>query len=630
MAQAQRFPEDGPRSKRTTWMQAISRYFSWKALVSALVLAMPLVVLAVFVAGGTPATKLVFMNFCFYLIAVLGLNAFSGNTGILSFGHVGFVALAAQISATLTMPPALKASSLPLLPEFLHNAQMGLFGASAITLACVALIAAVVAIPICRLNGAAATIATLGFLIVVNSVIIGAQGITRGSQAMFGIPALVTVPIAAGAVVAALVLCRLQKDSIPGLFARCGRENEAAAFACGIDVRAARYSAFVFSAVVSGAAGILLAHSVTVFSARSLFLEMMFAQIVMLVVGGIGSVTGALLGTATMTLLTEILRRLENGFQLFGLAVPQIFGLTTIGLSVAILVVLYWRREGLVGTREVEDYLARPQIKVPPTVQDAPAEGAAGRGKTAEPLVLVDVSKAYGGLLAVDRVSLTVNPGEVLGLIGPNGSGKTTLLGCIAGTHPVSAGSIRLGGETLSGRPAFAVARRGVARNFQTIRLFSRLTVLENVKAAMAQHRRSAGLGELDARSTQLLREMGIEALAGRVAGTLAYGQQRRLEVARALASDPTFLLLDEPAAGMNEVETADLLATLRRLVRQRGIGLIIVDHDMHLIVNLCERIAVLNKGELLKVGKPLDVTRDTAVREAYLGRRSAAMSEQT
>ncbi|MBN9073411.1 MAG: branched-chain amino acid ABC transporter ATP-binding protein/permease [Rhizobiales bacterium] len=590
---------------------------------------MPLLVLAAATGGAAPATKLVFMNFCFYLIAVLGLNAYSGNTGILSFGHVGFVALAAQISATLTMPPALKASSLPLLPEFLHNSQMGLFGASAVTLVCIALIAAVVAIPICRLNGATATIATLGFLIVVNSVIIGAQGITRGSQAMFGIPALVTVPIAAGFVVVALVLCRLHKDSIPGLFARCGRENEAAAFACGIDVRIARYWAFVFSAIVCGAAGIVLAHSVTVFSARSLFLEMMFAQIVMLVVGGIGSVTGALVGTATITLLTEILRRLENGFHVFGLAVPQIFGLTTIGLSLAILVVLYWRREGLAGTREIEDFLGRISGRKAPAAPmrtPSPTEAVAVPVRRATgALTLVDVSKAYGGLLAVDKVSLTVNPGEVLGLIGPNGSGKTTLLGCIAGTHPVSSGTIRLGGETISGLPAFAVARHGIARTFQTIRLFSRLTVLQNVKAAMAQHRRSAGQRELDGASMDLLREMGIETLAGRAAGTLAYGQQRRLEVARALASEPTFLLLDEPAAGMNEAETADLLATLRRLVTERGIGLIIVDHDMHLIVNLCERIAVLNKGELLKVGKPLDVTRDAAVREAYLGRRSAA-----
>ncbi|MCP1848138.1 MULTISPECIES: branched-chain amino acid ABC transporter ATP-binding protein/permease [unclassified Bradyrhizobium] len=609
-------------------MKVMSRYFSQKAVLSAALLALPLLVLAVIAGGAAPAPKLVYMNFCFYLIAVLGLNAYSGNTGILSFGHVGFIALGAQISATLTMPPIVKASSLPLLPDFLQGAQLGLFAASSITLVCVALIAAVVAIPICRLSGASATIATLGFLIVVNSVIIGAQGVTRGSQAMFGIPPLVTVPIATGFAVLALILCRLHKDSILGLFARCGRENEAAAFACGIDIRVARYWAFVFSAVICGVAGIVLAHSVTVFSARSLFLDMMFAHIVMLVVGGMGSVTGAVLGTATITLLTEILRRLENGFQIFGLAVPQIFGLTTIGLSLAILIVLYCRREGLVGTREVEDFFTHVWSKTARLRETGPTKWAdpdATSQQRMSPLTLVDVSKAYGGLRAVDHVSLTVNPGEVLGLIGPNGSGKTTLLGCIAGTHAVSSGSILLGGEMISDLPSFAVARRGIARNFQTIRLFARLTVLENVKAAMAQHLRSAGLGELDAKSRELLKNMGIEALADRTAGALAYGQQRRLEVARALANDPAFLLLDEPAAGLNEVETADLLTTLRRLVLERGIGLIIVDHDMHLVVNLCERIAVLNKGELLTVGRPLEVTRDVAVREAYLGRRSAA-----
>lgn len=608
-------------------MHLVSRFFPRKAFLSAAILVLPLISVAIFVNDGTPASKLVFMNFCFYLIAVLGLNAFSGNTGILSFGHVGFVALGAQISATLTMAPGLKASSLPLLPEVLQSTQLGLFAASGITLLLVGLIAAIVAVPICRLNGASATIATLGFLIVVNSVIIGAQGITRGSQAMFGIPPLVTVPVAAGFAAVAIILCRLHKDSIPGLLAQCARENEAAALACGVDVRIGRYQAFVFSALVCAAAGVVLAHTITVFSARSLFLEMMFAQIVMLVVGGIGSVTGALLGTATITLLTEVLRRLENGFHFLGFNVPQVFGLTTVGLSLAVLVVLYWRREGLVGMREVEDFIMR-KSSVSTLVTDYAlvpgSETAVPLGSNSQSLFLQDISKAYGGLIAVDKVSLKLNPGEVLGLIGPNGSGKTTLLGCIAGTHPASSGTIRLGNDTISGLQPFAVARRGLARSFQTIRLFSRLTALDNVKGAMAQRHHLAGQSELDAKSLALLREMGIDELAGRLAGTLAYGQQRRLEIARALATDPMFLLLDEPAAGMNEVETSDLLNILRRLVSERGMGLVIVDHDMHLIVNLCDRIAVLNKGQLIKVGTPQEVTRDPAVREAYLGRRSA------
>ena len=448
---------------------------------------------------------------------------------------------------------------------------------------------------------------------------------------MFGIPPLATVPIAAGFAAVAIVLCRLHKDSIPGLLAQCVRENEAAALACGVDARVGRFQAFVFSAIICAAAGIVLAHAVTVFSARSLFLEMMFAQIVMLVVGGIGSVTGAILGTTMITVLSEVLRRLENGFQVFGFDVPQVFGLTTIGLSLAILAVLYWRREGLVGMREVEDFFTRkasPRASSPARAagSEAGPVGAGGaRSQGLPSLVLQDVSKSYGGLVAVDKVSLTINPGEVLGLIGPNGSGKTTLLGCIAGTHPASSGAIRLGERSIVDLQTFAVARLGLARSFQTIRLFSRLTALDNVKAAMAQRHHGLGQRDLDAKSLALLGQMGIEELAARQAGTLAYGQQRRLEIARALATDPMFLLLDEPAAGMNEAETADLLGILRRLVSERGIGLVIVDHDMHLIVNLCDRIAVLNKGQLLKEGKPQEVTRDPAVREAYLGRRSAA-----
>jgi branched-chain amino acid transport system permease protein len=228
------------------------------------------------------------------------------------------------------------------------------------------------------------------------------------------------------------------------------------------------------------------------------------------------------------------------------------------------------------------------------------------------------VGKRFGGVVAVDDVSLTISTGEVLGLIGPNGSGKTTLLGCIAGTHTVSQGTVELGGKQISGLPAYQVARQGLSRSFQSVRLFSRLSVLENVKAAVAQHEQSMGQAELESRSMALLSDLRIADLAEREAG-----QQRRLEVARALASSPRFLLLDEPAAGMNEAETIELLNILRRLVRTRGIGMVIVDHDMHLIVNLCDRVAVLNKGQLIAEGAPLRITQNPRVQEAYLGRRA-------
>jgi branched-chain amino acid transport system permease protein len=226
--------------------------------------------------------------------------------------------------------------------------------------------------------------------------------------------------------------------------------------------------------------------------------------------------------------------------------------------------------------------------------------------------------------VAVSEVSLTLRTGEILGLIGPNGSGKTTLVGCVAGTHTATSGRVLIDGRDVTRLPAFRVARLGVGRTFQTIRLFAHLTVLENVMAALAQRHQGMGRRALEAASRRLLEPLRIAEFAARPAGELPYGQQRRVEIARALALDPRFLLLDEPAAGMNETETDDLLGVLAWLARERGLGLLIIDHDMALIMRLCQRVAVLNKGQLIALGSPAEVQRDPAVREAYLGRRHA------
>ena len=233
-------------------------------------------------------------------------------------------------------------------------------------------------------------------------------------------------------------------------------------------------------------------------------------------------------------------------------------------------------------------------------------------------LRVIGVSVEFSGLHALDNVSLALAPGEILGLIGPNGSGKTTLLNAITGQVPLAAGRVMRGSIDLTGLAPREVAVRGVARSFQIVRLFNNLTVLENVMAAALIHR--AGRRAARDKALALLAEFGQAGRANDLAVGLSYGDKRRVEIARALAADPAFLLLDEPAAGMNEGETAELLAILAELPRERGLGLLIIDHDMGLIMRLCERLHVLASGRTIAEGDTESVRANPAVIEAYLG----------
>ncbi len=322
------------------------------ALLLAALVAVPCLVIGF--VGNAPVV-LTATNFLVMLVAVLGLAVFSGNSGIMSFGMAGFMALGAQISATLTSPPAIKASTLPDLPAFMQQSQLGFIPAVLIAAVIVAAVAYLAGLVIMRMSETSASIATLGFLIIINSLIIGAQGITRGSQAMYGVPKLIDLPLAVALAAIAIVVVRLYRDSVPGLKLRAVRDNEAAARASGIDAPAVRLAAWVVGAVLSAVAGAMFAHMLTVFSAKEFYFELTFAVIVMLVVGGTASVLGAVGGAVLITLLIEVLRRLENGFSLGFVDVPQFFGLTQIGLSLAILAVLYRQRTGLFGSLELEN-----------------------------------------------------------------------------------------------------------------------------------------------------------------------------------------------------------------------------------------------------------------------------------
>ena len=233
-----------------------------------------------------------------------------------------------------------------------------------------------------------------------------------------------------------------------------------------------------------------------------------------------------------------------------------------------------------------------------------------------------DVSVEFAGLRALDRVSLRLEPGEILGLIGPNGSGKTTLVNLLTGQLQPVAGRVWCNGEDITGLPPPRIAARGIARSFQIVRLFRNLTVRENVEAGAI----ARGLGRPAARTVadRLLADFDLEPRAEAFAGSLSYGDERRIEIARALAAAPTFLLLDEPAAGMNEVETQRLLELLTELPKAQRLGLLIIDHDMRLIMRLCHRLHVLASGRTIAEGDVATVQRSPEVIAAYLGSAAA------
>ncbi|MDO9107991.1 MAG: ABC transporter ATP-binding protein [Coriobacteriia bacterium] len=233
-------------------------------------------------------------------------------------------------------------------------------------------------------------------------------------------------------------------------------------------------------------------------------------------------------------------------------------------------------------------------------------------------LEIRNLCKSFAGLKAVDDVSFEMHTGEILGLIGPNGSGKTTLINVVTGLLRATSGSVIVDGTATTEKPPHRVAHAGLARTFQTIRLFKELTVLENVEVAavsMGSSRRAAVPF-----AEELLMEMGIEQFSDRLASEIPFGHQRKLEIARALAMKPKFLLLDEPAAGLNEEESDLLLELLRLIPEKKGVGVLIVEHDMRLMMNLCDTLHVLNYGKTIAHGTPEEVRADPQVVSAYLG----------
>ena len=584
------------------------------AALAALVCVVTLLAWLIFGLSG----KRLMTLFCVNLCGVLAFQLFSGNSGVVSFGHTAFMGVGAYVSAWLTMPSTLLKTTLPNLPTWLSGHELAL-PVSLLLVLCVGFaLAAISGLPIARLGGASASIATLGFLIIIYSILAAARDYTRGNQAFYGVPRVTDIVVALTVASVFLIAARLYRESRNGLMMRAARDNETAAIAVGVNPQRMRYVAWIFSAGMAAVAGALYGHMLGAFTPKDFYFHLAFTYVAMLIVGGMGTVTGAVLGVGMVMFLQELLQKFERGFDLGPIHVPEIFGLPIVGVSLAMLFVLWLRPSGLMGVSEfAQGWFSRfDRAAIPADAELQPI------APNADLLSIENATKSFAGLTAVDSVSFKVEPGRVTGLIGPNGAGKSTLVNAITSLYPLTSGVVKLGAKNISGLAAHRIAAAGISRTFQNIRLFTGLTAGENV--AVAAIANGASLSDSKAMAKRELAFVGLQDMADKPSDALAYGARRRLEIARALATKPGFLLLDEPAAGMNPEETADLAKRLKVLPEQRGLGLLLIDHDLKFVMSLCDRVVVLNRGRLIANDAPSNVQKNPDVIEAYIGTRAS------
>jgi branched-chain amino acid transport system permease protein len=561
---------------------------------------------------GAYAIHIVDIALVFALLAV-GLGLAMGIAGQINLAQVAFFGVGAYATAILTT----------------HNG-LGFWPAAVLAVLATALVGLLVAVPALRMQSHYLGIVTLGLALGFINWTTNA-GLAGGADGISAIPVppLFGVDLSSEYLYYYLEVVVFAAAMAFGLFVvrtslgrrlRAMRDDPLAASAVGAQIPLLRMTAFLLSSLYGGVAGVLYAGLVHFVAPDTFNIANMFLLLAMVVIGGRQSLVGCVVGATGLTLIRERLIDHPTYAQLgFGVVVVLMVVFAPTGLAgiPARVRGLLDRRRGSAARATLRPFLPYARRTVE---DDAPV------------LEIRDVGKRFRGLSALRGVSLSVGRGEIRGIVGPNGSGKTTLFNVVSGVHRASEGRVVIDGRDVSDVRPWRLSMLGVARTFQNLRLFADLTVRDNLLVALDRtHTASIWRyalwpiavwrqeSRLHRQADDLLARFGLTEFAHALPGSLPYGIQRRIEIARAMSASPKLLLLDEPAAGLNGEEVRQL-AEIVRSIRDSGVTVVLIEHNMGLVMSLCERVTVLSGGEVIAEGKPAQVAADPAVIEAYLG----------
>jgi branched-chain amino acid transport system permease protein len=628
-----------------------------------------------FVAGNEGNIDAVANALAFATLA-LGLNIVVGFAGLLDLGYAAFFAIGAYaygIFASYQVQPEWSAfwESLQWLglverlatgtaPDHVH------FTVSFwLMLPVSALIAAFFGVlfgaPTLRLKGDYLAIVTLGFGEIVPIVARNTPSLTNGAAGLNGVapPNLFGYPfgikstpyyyLGLALIVFLIFVSARLKTSRIGRAWMAIREDEIAAEAMGVDRVRLKLLAFGIGAAFAGMTGTFYVAKLQTATPEMFMFPVSVMLLVMIVFGGIGSIAGVVVGALFLQLLQSwFLQDLTQWVHAFGAVVgveflQQVDLVQSIELIFGIILVLMmlYRRQGLIPAHRAVTALSQAeQTAVPSRGGFTGALAQRSRVDLTQPLLEIrGLSKSFGGIRAVAGLDLTVMPGRIVAVIGPNGSGKTTFFNLVTGIIKPDTGRVRFAGEDVTGLAPHVIVERGIARTFQNLRLFANMTVTDNVLVGTHVRTATGALGAVirppgvrreeeaaRARAARVLGLFGNRLLprAAHLARTLSYANRRRLEIARALSSEPTLLLLDEPTAGMNPTETLELTDQIRSL-RDAGITILLIEHKLGVVNEIADHVVVLDHGEKIAEGVPEEVHRNEEVLRAYLGRKIAA-----